>query len=142
MSYSEIGVILLIYTGLFIYFLNPFETIKSISKSINNKRGIKKYGDRDDFSKKFLICSYFILASISIWLGFSEVENHLNAHSGKPLVNMTIKAVYFICGLFLYTIVLYIMLIFDRVLKVVRAYSWKNMFLLLFNNRHRIIFLK
>ncbi len=65
----------------------------------------------------------FILASISIWLGFSEVENHLNAHSGKPPVNMTIKAVYFICGLFLYTIVLYIMLIFDRVLKVVRAYS-------------------
>lgn len=32
MSYSEIGVILLIYTGLFIYFLNPFQQLKPLNQ--------------------------------------------------------------------------------------------------------------
>lgn len=127
MSYSEIGVILLIYTGLFIYFLNPFQQLKPLNQyqsPLTIKEVLKNTVIEMTFQKNSLFALIlFILASISIWLGFSEVENHLNAHSGKPLVNMTIKAVYFICGLFLYTIVLYIMLIFDRVLKVVRAYS-------------------
>lgn len=119
MGYSEIAVILLVYSGLMIFFLVPFQSrvypgdfqLNQVSfLSIFKSSLIEMF-----FQKKAtLALGLFVFALISIWLGFASEEWHYNAHSGYPEISNQIKEIYSICGLLLYTTALFFVTGFVR----------------------------
>jgi hypothetical protein len=129
MGYSEIAVMLLVYSGLIIYFLVPFQRGVNL---INQQRGqVTFITVFKDCLIKMIVHKKAILASmlfgftlISIWLGYAAAEYHYNAHSGYPPISTNLKAIYSMCTLLGYTVFLFLFLGFVRTLKIVKKGTW------------------
>ncbi|MFJ7736320.1 hypothetical protein ACIQ2D_08235 [Lysinibacillus sp. NPDC097287] len=125
MGYSEIGVMLLIYSGLIIFFLVPFQRGLSI---INQQKGPMTFTPvyKDNLlklilhKKAILAFILFIFTLLLIWLNYKTADDHFNAHSGYPPISSDLQAIYSICGVIIYTVVLYLLLAFVKTFRIVK----------------------
>ncbi|RST59596.1 hypothetical protein D5F11_010835 [Siminovitchia terrae] len=126
MGYSEIAVILFVYSGLMTFFLIPFQR-RAHSKSYQQNQIsfisiFKSSLVKMIFHKKAILALTLLgFMLISIWLGYAGVEDHYNAHSGYSSISTNFKAIYTICGVFVYTVVLLLLLGYVRTLKIVKS---------------------
>ncbi|WP_313800416.1 hypothetical protein [Cytobacillus sp.] len=126
MEYSEILVMLLVYSGLMTFFLVPFQNQVN-SKDYQQNQGFFKEIFKDNlinlvFHKKAILALILIgFTLLSIWLGYSGIEEHYNSHSGYPPISTNLKALYSICGVLVYTVVLLLFLGYVRTLKIVNS---------------------
>ena len=126
MGYSEIIVILLVYSGMIIYFLVPFKNNKDVANERESQVKITRVF-KDSFiaiifHKKAVLA--LILVSFTlfcIWSTYDAAEYHVNAHSGYPRISMDSKAFCSMGGVVVYTIVLTFLLAFLRTLKIVKG---------------------
>ncbi|MFE4430995.1 hypothetical protein ACFRH9_29185 [Peribacillus butanolivorans] len=126
MGYSAIAVILLVYSGLMTFFLVPFQRrVYSKKYKQNQVSFLSVFKDsliKMIVHKKAILA--FILLSFTvfcIWLGYADAEYHYNAHSGYSPISTNIKAIYSMFGLFVYTVLLFLLLGFARTLKIVKS---------------------
>ena len=125
MGYSEIVVVLLVYSGLVSFFLVPFQSEWNL---IGQQQSHIKFGKvfKDSlismvFHKKAIFA--LILLSFTlfiIWSIFQGAEYHFNAHSGYPPISLELKATFSMGSLLVYTIVLSLLIAFMRTLKIVK----------------------
>lgn len=127
MSYSEIGVFLLIYGGLLLYFLVPFQNEVSYTDYLQRSNS---FTQRFKESLKTLIghkkaLFAFILLFFTIlftWFNTKAANDHLNAHSGYPPISANYQAIYSTLCVIIYTAVLYLLLAFVRTIKSTKKY--------------------
>ena len=126
MEYSDIAVMLLVYSGLITFFLVPFQReVNLINQQQSQVTFITVFKDslgKMIFHKKAVFaCVLLCFTLFSICLGYVNAEYHFNAHSGYPPISTNIKAIYSMCGLLVYTVVLFLLLGFVRTLKIVKS---------------------
>lgn len=122
MEFSEIAVVLIVYSVLFVFFLIPFHNERNLlNHQINFKTILKETLFKMVFHKK-AICA-LILVSFTlfcIWSSYEGAEYHINTHSGYPPIDTDYKAIYAMCGVLVYTVVLYFLIAIVRTLKIVK----------------------
>lgn len=122
MQFSEIIVIGVIWGGLMFYFLTPFK-----SKPLQRN---KDDSFRDDFlaslfggikHKKFIFAFVMLIVTlVCVWLGYSQLKWHNDNHGGGEMTfNPTIKSIYYMVGITIYTGILYLLSAF----KIAKASS-------------------
>lgn len=126
MSFSEFVVLLLIYSGLLIFFLVPFSKQEQskdryqgqISFSSIFKENLVKMV----FHKKAVLALVlFVFVLISIHAGFEGAERHYNAHSGYPPISNKLPALYSMGSIVIYTGVLLLSLGYMRTLQSMKS---------------------
>lgn len=125
MGYSEIIVILLVYSGLMTFLLLPFRSGMVV---INRQKSQVKFAQifKENFSgiilhKKVILAIVLLALTLYyIWAAYGSTEYHFNAHSGYPPINTKLNAIYSMIGVFLYTVVLTLGIAFLKTLKVVK----------------------
>lgn len=125
MYFSEIFVLLLIYSGLLIFFLVPF----SKPEQSNDYQGQISFSSVFKENLVKLIChkkAIFALvllglALISIQAGFEGAEWHYNAHSGYSPISYKLPALYSMGSVVIYTVVLLLSLGYMRTLKSMKS---------------------
>jgi hypothetical protein len=125
MGYSEIVVVLIVYSGFTAFFLVPIQSgWNSINQQQSQMDFITVFKDsliNMVFHKKAIFglillgCTLFI-----IWTGYEGAEYHFNAHSGYSPISTDLKAIYTMCGVLVYTVVLYLLIAFMRTLSIVK----------------------
>ncbi|MEK4404663.1 hypothetical protein MKZ26_09570 [Sporosarcina sp. FSL K6-6792] len=125
MGVSEIVVLLLVYSGLMIFFLVPLQS--RVQSKYYQQSQVSFISVFKDNLVKMVIHKKAVLAAallgfmlISIWAGYANVEWHYNAHSGYFPVSTKLTAIYSICGVLIYTLVLLLFLGYLRTLKIVK----------------------
>ena len=126
MGYSEMIVILLVYSGMIIYFLIPFQSDKDVVNKRESQLKITRVFKDSviDIILHKKAVSALILFSFTlfcIWSTYDTAEYHVNNHSGYPPISMDLKAFYSMGGVLVYTIVLTFFLAFLRTLKIVKG---------------------
>lgn len=125
MSFSEFVVLLLIYSGLLIFFLIPFskqEQSKDHRGQISFLSVFKENLVKILCHKKAifaLVLFGFVL--ISIQAGFTGAEWHYNAHSGYSPISNKLPALYSVGSVVIYTVVLLLSLGYMRTLKSMKS---------------------
>ena len=121
MSISEFVVLLVIYSGLLIFFLVPFpkkEQSKEQKGQIPFSSIFKENLVKMVFQKKAILALVlFGYALISIQTGFAGAEWHYNAHSGYSPISNKLPALYSMGSVVVYTLVLLLSLGYMRTLK-------------------------
>ena len=126
MGYSEIIVILLVNSGLIIYFLVPFKNNKDVANERESQVKITRVF-KDNFiaiilhKKAVLALILLSFTLFCIWSINDAVEYHVNAHSGYPPISMDLKVFYSMGAVLVYTIVLTFLLAFLRTFKIVKG---------------------
>ena len=125
MGFSEIVVVLLVYSGFIAFFLVPFQSrwslINQQQSHINFTTVFKDCLIKMIFHKKAILA--LILLSFTlfiIWSIYQGAEYHFNAHSGYPPISTDLKAIYSMSGVLVYTVVLSLLIAFIRTLKIVK----------------------
>ncbi|MFE3573327.1 hypothetical protein [Lysinibacillus sp. NPDC059133] len=109
MGVSELTVMVLIYSGIMIFFLVPFK--KHQSKEIKRPITFKESLLHIIFHKKALLALLLLgFLLVAIWFGYEQEVYHFNAHSGYPPINSDSKAIFYMCALLGYTVILYLVL--------------------------------
>ncbi|QPQ29622.1 hypothetical protein [Lysinibacillus sp. JNUCC 51] len=111
MGVSEFTVMVLIYSGIMIFFLVPFK--KNQSEEIKRPFTFKESLLHITFHKKALLALLLLVfLLVVIWSGYEQDVYHFNAHSGFPPINSDSKAILYICATLGYTVILYFLLAF------------------------------
>lgn len=122
MGFSETVVLLMVYSGLMLFFLIPFQPVQSKNYERNQLsfKSIFKDNLIELIFHKKAIFAFVLLGFmvITIWLGYAGAEWHYNAHSGLPPVSNESEALYSISGAVLYTVVLVLFVGYVRTLRV------------------------
>ncbi|MFB7156272.1 hypothetical protein [Lysinibacillus sp. NPDC056232] len=109
MGVSELTVMVLIYSGIMIFFLVPFK--KHQSKEIKRPITFKESLLHIIFHKKALLALLLLgFLLVAIWFDYEQEVYHFNAHSGYPPINSDSKAIFYMCALLGYTVILYLVL--------------------------------
>lgn len=109
MGVSELTVLVLVYSGIMIFFLVPFKKHQNmeIKRSITFKESLLHI----TFHKKALLALLLIgFWLVAIWFGTDQEVYHFNAHSGYPPISSYSKAIFYMCVLLGYTVILYVAL--------------------------------
>ncbi|MED3574855.1 hypothetical protein ACTHO0_09260 [Cytobacillus praedii] len=123
MSFSEIAIMVLVFSGLFIFFLVPFERSANITNQQKSKIIFKTVlKDRIFYilHHKKAIFAYILLAVtlLGTWFGYASAEDHINAHSGRSPISMKENA-YFTIGIILfYSLFLFFLIVFMNARRV------------------------
>lgn len=125
MSYSEIGVMLLIYSGLLLYFLIPsLNELSCTNQQQSSKRFtqvLKESLKKLSVHKKAIFALILLIFTLLfIWFNTKAADDHFNAHSGYPPISSNFQAIYSMCGVMIYTIALYLLLAFVNTFKVLK----------------------
>jgi len=111
MGVSEFTVMILIYSGIMIFFLVPFK--KNPSEEIKRPFTFKESLLHITFHKKALLALLLLgFLLVAIWSGYEQDVYHFNAHSGFPPINSDSKAIFYMCATLGYTVILYFLLAF------------------------------
>lgn len=106
MGVSELTVLVIVYSGIMIFFLVPFKS-KEIKRPITFKESLLHI----TFHKKALLALLLIgFWLIAIWFGTEHEVYHFNAHSGYPPISSDSKGIFYMCALLGYTVILYVTL--------------------------------
>lgn len=125
MVFSGFLVLLMIYSGLLIFFLVPF----SKQEPSKNHRGQLSFSSVFKENLVVIICHkkalfalvLFGLALITIQVGFESEEWHYNAHSGYSPISYKLPALYFMGCVVIYTIILLLSLGCMRTVKSMKS---------------------
>lgn len=123
MSFSEIAIMVLVFSGLFIYFLVPFERSANITNQQKGKLIFNRVlKDRIFYilhqKKSIFACILLVVTFLGTWFGYATAEEHINAHSGYSPISMKENA-YFTMGIvLLYSLFLFFLIVFMNALKV------------------------
>lgn len=113
MHISEVIIPLLIYSGLFIFFLGPSTTkgrIKTSEENSNFSIVFKNHLVKMIFRKKTIFAvALFGFALFITQSMFASAQWHYNAHSGLPPIRYTSPTVLAISGLVIYTSILFLL---------------------------------
>ena len=125
MEYSEIVVVLLVYSGSIAFFLVPFQgewnLINQQQSHVKFREVFKVSLTSMVFHKKAILALVLLSFTLFItWSIYQGAEYHFNAHSGYPPVSTDLKAIYSMGGVLVYTVVLSLLIAFVRTLKIVR----------------------
>lgn len=125
MNYSEIFVMLFIYTELMYFFIVPFrQEFNATAQGKSSKTGTQIFKENLRqlivHRKALFALMMFVCTLLLIWFTTKAAENHFNAHSGYPPVYSTSKAMYSIWGIIIYTIMLYVLIALKRTIKVMK----------------------
>ncbi|MGE7838270.1 hypothetical protein ABE042_17540 [Viridibacillus arvi] len=128
MGYSEILVMLLVYSGLIVFFLVPFQSglnlMNQEQRQINFITVFKDSLIKIVFHKKSIFALILLIFTLfTIYLGYEGAEDHFNAHSGYPPISTDLKAIYSMSAVLVYTVVLYLLIAFVRTLKIAKNTS-------------------
>lgn len=108
MGVSELTVLVLVYSGIMIFFLVPFK--KHQSKE-TKRPTFKENLLHITFHKKALLAFLLInFLLVTIWFGYKQEINHFNAHSGYSPISSDSKTIFYMCAFLGYTIILYVAL--------------------------------
>ena len=125
MGFSEFVVLLLIYSGLLIFFLVPFskqEQLKDHRVQISFSSVFKENLVKMICHKKAIFALLlFGLALFSIQKGFESAEWHYNAHSGYSPISNKLPALYSMGSVVIYTVVLLLSLGYLRTIKSIKC---------------------
>ncbi|WP_172372445.1 hypothetical protein [Sporosarcina jiandibaonis] len=125
MGFSEFVVLLLVYSGLLIFFLVPFskqEQSKDYRGKISFSSVFKENLVKMICHKKAIFALVLLgLALISIQAGFEGAERHYNAHSGYSPVSNKLRALYSMGSVVIYTVVLLLSLGYMKTLKSMKG---------------------
>ena len=126
MGVSEIAVLLLVYSGLLIFFLVPLESrVQSKYHQQSQVSFLSVFKDNlvtMIYHKKAVLALVLVgVTLICIWSGYANVEWHYNAHSGYLPISTKLTAIYSICGVLIYTIVLLLFLGCVKTLNIVMS---------------------
>ncbi|WP_033541573.1 hypothetical protein [Planococcus sp. CAU13] len=124
MGFSEFIILLLIYSGLLIFFLTPFskqnqsyDYREQLSFSAVFKKNLMKMISH----KKAVFALLLIgLTLISIQIGFESATSHYNAHSGYSPVSNNLLPIILMVGLGIYTVALLLVLAYTRTSKIIK----------------------
>ncbi|MBG9453633.1 hypothetical protein ABE61_05965 [Lysinibacillus sphaericus] len=109
MGVSEFTVLVLVYSGIMIFFLVPFK--KHQNKEVKRPITYKESLLHITFHKKALLALLLItFLLVAIWFGYKQEIYHFNAHSGYPPISSDSKAIFYMCALLGYTVILYVAL--------------------------------
>lgn len=103
MKFTDIFLVLVIYSGLIVYFLMPFT---------NNLENQKRHSFMQNLKqlilhkKAIFALLIFVFVLVNALFVISDRENHINAHSGYPAISMDLYALYFTVGIVIYTVIL------------------------------------
>ena len=129
MSISEFVVLLLIYSGLLIFFLVPFpkqERSKNHKGQISFTPVFKENLVKMVFQKKAIFALVlFGFALISIQAGFADAEWHYNAHSGYSPISNKLPALYTMGSVVIYTAILLLVLGYIRTIKSMKGAKYQ-----------------
>ena len=94
---------IVVYSGLMVFFLMPFERHTSVVKQQTFAQVVKQ-----TLLHKKAILALFLLGFVlfSTWSKYEAEEWHVNEHSGYPPISMDLQAVYAMIGVVIYTILL------------------------------------
>ncbi|KXH87472.1 hypothetical protein [Sporosarcina sp. HYO08] len=121
MSIPEIIVLLLIYSGMLIFFLVP--SAKKESEKVHKEQSTFPFIFKDNLAKMFfqkkavLALALFGIALFSIHSVFAGAEWHYNAHSGYPPISYGSSALFTMSGTIIYTAMLSLALGYVRTIK-------------------------
>lgn len=106
MGVSELTVLVIVYSGIMIFFLVPFKS-KEIKRPITLKESLLHI----TFHKKALLALLSIgFWLVAIWFDTEQEVYHFNAHSGYPPISSDSKGIFYMCALLGYTVILYVTL--------------------------------
>ncbi len=109
MGVSEFTVLVLVYSGIMIFFLVPFK--KHQNKEVKLPITYKESLLHITFHKKALLALLLInFLLVAIWFGYKQEIYHFNAHNGYPPISSDSKAIFYMCALLGYTVILYVAL--------------------------------
>lgn len=118
MKFDELAVLTFIYSGLMTFFIVPFDRNKPFEHPCTFSTLFRENLMRLIFHKKPLFAVIlFILLLTGIWFGFKQQEYHIHAHSRNHPIHTITIAIFYMFGLFIYTIVLYLLLALTTTLK-------------------------
>lgn len=121
MSISEVIILLLIYSGMLIFFLVP--SAKKESEKVHKEQSTFPFVFKDNlakmvFQKKTVLSlALFGIALFSIQSVFAGAEWHYNAHSGYPPISYKSSALFTMGSTIIYTVILLLALGYVRTIK-------------------------
>ncbi|MDW0117214.1 hypothetical protein QTL97_09715 [Sporosarcina thermotolerans] len=124
MSNSEVIILLLIYSGMLIFFLVP--SAKRESKKVHKEQSTFPFVFKDNLAKMVfqkkaaLALALFGVALFSIQSVFAGAEWHYNAHSGNPSISYKSSALFTMGGMIIYTAILLLILGYVRTIKSIK----------------------
>ena len=126
MGVSEIFLMLFVYSGLILYFLIPFQKKINLRNQHQSKPAfitVYMHSLRKMLFHKKAIFAFILLGFtlFMIWSGYAAAESHYNNHSGYSPINTNLEALYSMCGLLIYTVLLLLFLGFVRTIKIVKT---------------------
>lgn len=124
MNFSEFIILILIYSGLLIFFLIPFSKqnhLHDYREQLPLTAVFKKnLVDMISHKKTGLALLLFSLTLISIPIGFESAASHYNAHSGYSPISNNLQSSFSMIGLVIYTVALILVLGYLRTLKMMQ----------------------
>ncbi|WP_277585238.1 hypothetical protein [Psychrobacillus antarcticus] len=124
MSISEIIILILIYSGLLVFFLVPstkMEQVKVYKGQVSLSSVFKDTLVKLVFQKKAIFAlALFGFALYGIQSGFVGEEWHYNAHSGYPSISYKLPALLTMGGAVIYTAILFLVIGYVRTIKSIR----------------------
>ena len=126
MGVSEFIMMLLVYSGLILYFLIPFQRKVNLSNQQHSKSAfitVYRHSLRKMIFHKKALVAFILLGFtlVMIWSGYVAAESHYNNHSGYPPISTNSERVYSMLALLIYTVFLLLLLGFVRTIKIVKT---------------------
>ncbi|MFT9599397.1 hypothetical protein [Mesobacillus sp.] len=126
MSFVELVVFGIVWGGLMVYFLTPFNNKTNIegNSKVTVSKAFKESLTRLILHKKAILALLLLIITLNfIWSYFISIDDYNNLHgvtseSGKP------QAIFYMISLTLYSVTLYILLAVRRALK--SSENWVN----------------
>lgn len=124
MSISEVIILLLIYSGLLIFFLVP--SAKKESRKVHKEQSTFPFVFKANlakivFQKKAVLAlALFGIALFSIQSVFAGAEWHYNTHSGYPPISYKSSALFTMGGTIIYTAILLLAIGYVRTIKSIK----------------------
>ena len=110
----------IVYSGLMLFFLMPFDRSKSVVKQLTFAQVIRQ----TLFHKKAILALFLLgFTLFSIWSAYEAAEWHVNQHSGYSPISTDLQAFYAMTGVVIYTVLLALFLAYWRAFTMVKRAS-------------------
>jgi hypothetical protein len=126
MQFSEIVVFGIVWGGLMIYFLTPFNKVTSNeiqgSSDVTFSKVFQNSLTKLALHKKAILALLMLtITLIYIWMYYTSIEWYLKAHGeGEQSINPMEQAFYHMISIILYAAILYLFLAFRKTIKLLK----------------------
>ena len=128
MSLLEIIVIGLIWGGLMIYFLMPFNLEPQVMPNMTFSQAFKRNLIKLVLHKKAILGLVLLVVTLHYfwqYYGAIQVYQYLHGEEGFAIVNPKVHAIYYMVGTCIYAVLIYLLLVWRRTYKqLVKQKQW------------------